>query len=148
MSNIVYTIGHSNRELNEFIELLEAFNIKVLIDVRRWPSSSKYPHFNRDSLREELSKRGIKYVWLGERLGGYRSGGYEEYMKSDDYRRGVEELLEVLRQHEGVAAIMCSEKLWFRCHRRHISTTLTKLGYKVVHIIDKNRVVMHKPRRG
>lgn len=67
----VYTIGHSTRSLQEFIELLRENDIGILVDVRSWPSSSRYPHFDRESLARSLGEDGVRYEWLGEQLGVY-----------------------------------------------------------------------------
>ncbi len=143
----VYTIGHSNRPLNEFIDLLKRYNIRVVVDVRRFPKSARYPYYNREVLEETLENEGISYVWLGELLGGYRSGGYEEYMKTEGYREGIRKLVEIIERSNKHVAIMCSERLWFRCHRRFIANTLVELGYDVIHIIDKDKVYVHKRQK-
>ncbi|MCP8308559.1 MAG: DUF488 domain-containing protein [archaeon] len=137
----IYTLGHSTRSLEELIGLLEKHKIETLIDVRRFPTSKRYPHFNKDFLIHELSKSCINYIWL-ERLGGFRRGGYKKYLKSEDFKKGIEELLDIAKK--GRVAIMCAEALWFRCHRRYISNELVKLGHKVIHIIDEKRVYEHK----
>ncbi|MCP8313093.1 MAG: DUF488 domain-containing protein [archaeon] len=137
----IYTLGHSTRSLEELIGLLEKHKIETLIDVRRFPTSKRYPHFNKDFLIHELSKSYINYIWL-ERLGGFRRGGYKKYLKSEDFKKGIEELLDIAKK--GRVAIMCAEALWFRCHRRYISNELVKLGHKVIHIIDEKRVYEHK----
>lgn len=142
MVNLIYTIGHSNRSLEEFIGLLKKFNVEVIIDVRRFPTSSVVPHFKRGLLEIEVKKHGIEYIWLGSLLGGYRSGGYREFMKSKTFRRGLNELVEIAKFKR--VAIMCSEKLWFKCHRRFIADELVKLGFKVIHIIDDGKVYEHR----
>lgn len=141
----IYTVGHSNRGLEEFIDLLKTYNIETLVDIRRWPKSTKFHHFNREILEHELDKEGIKYIWLGDLLGGYRPGGYEKYMETPQYKRGLE-ILEKIAQRR-TTAIMCSEKLWFKCHRRFISNSLVERGYRVIHIIDKKRTQEHKLRK-
>lgn len=144
----IYTIGHSNRSLDSFIKLLKRYKVKVVVDVRRFPSSSKYPHFNKEVLQTILPKNGIDYIWLGKLLGGYRKGGYEKYMETEEYAKGINQLLEVVsRYNSGEVAIMCCEKLWFKCHRRFISNTLVSLGYRVLHIIDDHTVYKHKLRK-
>ncbi|OYT28683.1 MAG: hypothetical protein B6U95_03705 [Thermofilum sp. ex4484_82] len=145
----VYTIGHSNRSLKDFIEILNYYRIGVVIDIRRFPTSSKYPHFKKEVLKAELENKGISYVWLGEELGGFRSGGYRQYMKSEEYKAGIRKLSKIIidSSKKGLKiALMCSEKLWFKCHRRHISDTLLGMGYSVVHIIDKEKTYVHKTR--
>jgi len=144
---IVYTVGHSNRGLEELINLLKRYGIRVIIDIRRFPTSRKYPHFNRENLSRSLEGVGIKYFWLGNELGGFREGGYEKYMASNEWLRGYEHLLKLLEEFKDTnIALMCSERLWFKCHRRFISDALVRDGFKVIHIIDAERVYVHKLR--
>ncbi|HDD33784.1 MAG: DUF488 domain-containing protein [Thermoprotei archaeon] len=146
----VYTVGHSTRSLEELIKLLKAYGVGILVDVRRFPTSSICPHFKAENLEKALKRRGIRYVWLGDKLGGFRKGGYAKYMETEDFRRGLEELVEVIEEGEarGVGvAIMCSEKLWFKCHRRFIADALAEKGIKVLHIIDEGRLSEHKRKR-
>jgi len=146
MSNTrVYTLGHSNRSLNEFINILLRYKISVVVDVRRFPSSRRYPYFSRETLERVLSNLGIKYVWLGDLLGGFRSSGYESYIKSEEFRRGFEELIKIIKEiNQGYVAILCRERLWFKCHRRFISNELTKYGIEVIHIIEQGKTYKHK----
>lgn len=139
----VYTIGHSNRAIDEFIQVLRRWGIKAVVDVRRFPVSRKYPWFNREALMNVLASKGVEYFWLGELLGGYREGGYRRYMQTLEYRRGIDMLKGILGRVNGPVAIMCSEKLWFKCHRRFISDTLVREGFEVLHIIN-DRAVRHK----
>ncbi|MFX1520854.1 MAG: DUF488 family protein [Promethearchaeota archaeon] len=141
---MVFTIGHSTRSINELIKLLKKYNIDIIADVRRFPGSKKYPHFNKENLDTVLGKHFIKYFWLGEHLGGFRKGGYEGYTKTDEFRKGIEDLLEIIKQ--GTVAIMCAEIVWFRCHRRYISDKLVLLGFEVIHIVDEKRTYAHKLR--
>ncbi len=136
-----YTLGHSNREFDEFCEILREFGIALVIDVRRFPQSQKFPHFNRENLEGELSECGINYMYLGDLLGGYREGGYEEYMKTDEFNLGLGKLL--FWGIDGKTVILCAEKLWFKCHRRFIADRLVELGHEVVHIIDKDKIQKH-----
>lgn len=140
----VFTIGHSARTLREFVELLKEHGIRVVVDVRRFPKSRRYPHFERSELERALEGRGISYVWLGEKLGGFRERGYEAYMDTEDFRRGLMELLRIIEGSEGRVALMCRERLWFKCHRRFISSVLVWLGYRVVHIVDRDRKYVHR----
>lgn len=142
MSSRIYTLGHNNRSLKEFIGLLLKYGIELLIDVRRWPKSSKFQHFDREILEEALKEMGIGYVWLGELLGGYRKGGYKSYMQTGEFERGLALLIRFARERR--SAIMCSEKLWFKCHRRFIADKLLAHGWEVIHIIDAERVYRHK----
>jgi uncharacterized protein (DUF488 family) len=86
-----------------------------------------------------------EYFWLGELLGGFRKGGYEAYTETEEFRKGIENLIQIMKQ--GTIAVMCAEIVWFRCHRRYISKKLVQLGYEVVHIIDEKRTYVHKLRK-
>jgi len=141
---LIYTIGHSTRTLSELIKLLKNCGIEIVVDVRRFPSSKKFPYFRREYLEDQLERNGIEYFWLGDSLGGYRKGGYDRYMKSNDFKEGIADLLSIAKK--GKTAIMCAELLWFKCHRRFISDVLLKLGYKVVHIVDEKRTYEHRLR--
>ncbi len=134
-------LGHSTRSFEEFLEIMKNFNIEILIDIRRFPSSKKFPWFCKEFMEEGLKKEGIRYIWLPE-LGGFREGGYSNYTKTDDYRRGIEKLLRIAK--EGKIAVMCSEIKWWRCHRRYVADDLVSSGEKVVHIWNKDRVEGHE----
>ncbi len=135
---IIYTIGHSNRGLEEFLSILKSYDISLVVDVRRFPSSRKFPHFDRESLKPVLEGSGIRYEWLGELLGGFRKGGYVSYMKTEEFRKGLNELIDLIESWKN-PAIMCKERLWFKCHRRFIASALRERGYRIVHIIEKGR---------
>jgi len=138
----IYTIGHSNRSINKFSELLRKHHVDTLVDVRRFPTS-KIEHFKGEEMERWLSERGIRYVWLGKELGGYRRGGYQAYMETEAYREGVNKLLHLAGQ--GRVTVMCLEVSPKGCHRRYISQTLRELGVRVVHIIKENTLVEDKP---
>lgn len=140
----VWTIGHSTLPLKDFLRLLKIFNIKTVVDVRRFPTSKKSPHFRSEILEKSLPLHGISYIWMGELLGGYRKGGYEEYTKTENFRKGIEELVEALKRDR--VAIMCAEKIWFRCHRRFIADELTRRGVEVIHIVDERRQYAHRKK--
>ncbi len=137
----IYTIGHSTRAKEEVLQLLKLYGIQHLVDIRRFPLSRKNPQFNRQDFSSFLAQNGILYHWMGEKLGGFRTGGYPAYMKSEPFHTGIQELLEVVKQ--GITAIMCAEKLWFRCHRRFISQFLSQQNISIVHILDEKRMVQH-----
>lgn len=130
----LYTIGYGNRKFQDFLQLLKEYGINVLVDARRFPTS-KFPEFKGKNLEGELPKLGIRYVYMGDGLGGFRRGGYESYMKTEQYARGIEALLELVRKDNVV--IMCVEGSPKACHRRFVSKTLESLGVKVIHIIDR-----------
>ncbi len=122
--------------------LLKQNNIEILVDVRHFPGSRKFPHFNRDHLQTELPKFNIKYIWLGEQLGGFRKGGYVEYMKTAEFKQGLVKLVEIAQS--GRTAIMCAEIVWFRCHRRWISDQLVREEHHINHIVNEKRTYAHK----
>jgi uncharacterized protein (DUF488 family) len=138
----LYTVGHSTRALDEFVELLRHYQIRNLIDIRRFPISAKYPHFRKEMLESAAARSGIAYYWLGDSLGGYRKGGYEAYMASEEFKQGIEAVIGIAAG--GRTALMCAELLWFRCHRRFVAEALVKKGWEVLHIFDMKRVVQHR----
>jgi len=132
----VFTLGTSTRSLEEFLELLHHYGIETLVDVRRFPTS-RFEHFKQENLVTTLAAAGIEYVHLGEELGGYRSGGYEAFMRSETFVRGLQRL-EALAGERHVA-VVCSERLPWKCHRRFIGHALRQRGWDVHHIIDLGR---------
>jgi uncharacterized protein (DUF488 family) len=137
----IYTIGHSTRSLDELVEVLRRYNVLALVDVRHFPRSSRNPQFNKNNLEIELPEGSLEYYWI-EELGGFREGGYEKYMESEDFNEGLKKLMKIAKQNS--TAIMCAELLWFRCHRGSIASLLTKTGWEVIHIFDKKRTQIHK----
>ena len=127
----VYTIGYAEREISDFINILKEHNVTVLVDIRRFPKS-KYPAFEKENLKSILEKNGLKYVFLGESLGGFVKGGYEKYMKTQKFRDGFKVLLDLIEKE--TVMLMCREKKSKYCHRRFIANLLEKLGVKVIHL--------------
>ena len=136
-----YTIGHSTKTFEEFLDLIKFFGIEIVIDVRRFPSSKKFPWFNKESLEMLLKKNGIGYIHL-EELGGYREQGYLAYTKTNEFKKGIQKLEKICKKKKCV--IMCSEWKWWKCHRRYIANELAKRGHKVFHILTKERIEEHK----
>jgi uncharacterized protein (DUF488 family) len=151
----VWTVGHSTRSSEEFGHILTAHEIKVLVDVRMFPGSRRYPQFNKPTLSESLSRLGIEYKHE-PRLGGRRSPradshntawrnaqfrAYADHMETEEFRNVVKELLQLA----GVArtAVMCAEAVWWRCHRSLIADYLKAAGHTVIHIIDVNKTEEH-----
>jgi len=134
----IWTIGHSVRSPEEMIRLLRLNGIRVVVDVRRFPKSTKCPHFNSEAIAIWLAEAGIKYVWLGDKLGGYRHGGYQSYMNTDEFACGLWQLEELAK--ETSVAIMCAERFPWMCHRRFIASCLISRGWRVLHIIDEKRI--------
>ena len=132
----IFTLGTSNRSLEEFVHLLRANRIEMVVDVRSFPTS-KFSHFKKEALSQSLAEEGLGYFSLGRELGGYRKGGYEAYMQTDDYLRGMD-LLERMAARVP-CAILCAERLPWRCHRRFIGRSLEERGWKIVHIIEEGK---------
>ena len=143
----MYTVGHSNRSLREFLEILDYCDVSIIVDVHRFPTSRKFPYFKKEVLQAELPRHAVGYVWLGKELGGYRNGGYLKYMSSMEFSRGISRLVRIIELvRRGYVAVMCVERFWFKCHRRFIADALIRHGYEVVHVVDAGREVCHKFR--
>lgn len=155
MGPTLWTIGHSTRTLEAFLELLSVNEIRVLADVRRFAGSRKYPHFNADALAVSLPQAGVEYVPFPE-LGGRRRPrpdshntvwrndsfrGYADYMETDAFCAGISRLLTFARGRR--TAIMCSEAVWWRCHRSMIADCLKSTGVTVRHILDRAHSEVH-----
>ena len=153
----VWTIGHSTRSLDEFLSLLEAFAIEAVADVRRYPGSQRFPHFGQEALRKALEAKGIGYCWF-EALGGRRqrtaqedslnlglkSAGfrnYADYMMTELFQEAVTRLLALAAEQP--TAVMCAEKLYWKCHRRLLSDYLVAQGVTVEHILGQNELRPH-----
>jgi|ERR1700683_349535 len=157
----IWTIGHSTSNFGEFVAALAAHQIQLLVDLRAFPASPRYPHFNRAHLEAELPNGGIAYQWLGTALGGRRTPsreaphialrnesfrGYADHMLTPQFHSAILDLLD--RAAASRVAIMCAEKLWWRCHRSMISDYLTSVcGHEVLHIHDARRVEPHRVNR-
>ncbi len=155
----IYTVGHSTRSWEEFTQLLSAYGIQAVADVRAFPSSRKFPHFSREALAQGLERAGMEYLWLGRELGGYRRHGlgaaspntawraggfrnYADHMLGEEFARGIERLLALARRK--TTALLCAERFWWRCHRRLISDYLVAQGHRVVHILEEGRATEHR----
>ncbi len=149
-----FTVGHSNRSLEEFLELLGGAEIELLADIRKIPSSRANPQFNQETLAESLAGRNISYE-LMPALGGRRGivnsvspdvnglwrnlsfHNYADYALSAEFDAGLRHLLE--RGREQRSSIMCSEAVWWRCHRRIVTDYLIASGETVLHIMGPGR---------
>ena len=145
----VFTIGHSNHPIHEFITLLRAHGIEALADVRSFPGSRRNPQFNQAALRQSLSAAGIAYHHMGS-LGGKRESqdvtgqqknrpfsAYVEYTKTEQFQLSLK-VLEDLTEGSAVA-VMCAEALWTNCHRSIIAEEMTRHGFNVTHIMSAAR---------
>ncbi len=151
----VYTIGHSTRTIPEFVELLRVGPARLVIDVRTMPRSRTNPQYNADVLADELERYQLGYARIAE-FGGLRGRSrdvppetnafwenqsfhnYADYALSDAFGDGLEQL--IARADEQPTAIMCSEAVWWRCHRRIIADYLLMRGRAVLHLMGKDRV--------
>lgn len=143
----IYTIGHSNIPLKEFLELLKSHDIKQLVDVRSSPYSKYASQFNREELKSALKNEGISYYYLGHLIGGKPEGkqfyvdgevDYELIEKENTYKEGITKLINLASSENTV--IMCSEENPTQCHRHKLITpTLTKKEWTVIHIRRNGR---------
>jgi uncharacterized protein (DUF488 family) len=153
----IYTIGHSNASVDDFVTLLRGGGVEAVVDVRSSPYSQYIPHFNREPLMRFLVEAGFSYHFAGEYLGGrpkdptcYKLGkvpeGKADYLKLVDYsevakrpwfQKGIDRLLQIAQERP--TALMCSEEDPYQCHRFHLITRLAlePLGIEVVHIRHK-----------
>jgi uncharacterized protein (DUF488 family) len=151
----IWTIGHSTRTIEQFIELLRAHKIESLVDVRHFPGSRRYPQFNKEQLAESLRNAGIEYHHLVQ-LGGRRRArpdshntawrneafrGYADYMGTKSFAEGIDCLIELARRKR--TAIMCAEAVWWRCHRSLIADYLKARGDQVLHIESATKAEKH-----
>lgn len=136
----IFTIGHSTRTLEDFVDVLKHYEIGIVIDVRHFPGSRKFPWFNKENLEQELPKNQIEYIHFPE-LGGFRKEGYLAFSQTEEFRDGVKKLLEIVDEKNSV--IMCAEILFWRCHRKYISEELASQGVEVVHILNKEKTFEH-----
>lgn len=155
MKKNIWTIGHSNKSFEEFVQTLKSFDIRMLVDIRRFPGSRKYPHFNKSSLEGGLKKEGISYIHL-ESLGGRRRPrpdsrndrwtneafrGYADYMETEEFKNAIGQLKSVALAER--SAIMCSEVLWWQCHRSLVSDQLKSEEWTVIHIMGIGKSKEH-----
>jgi uncharacterized protein (DUF488 family) len=155
MNSTVWTIGHSTRPLEAFLALLNHYQIDAVADVRRFPGSRRQPQYALASLDSALAENRIAYLWI-EALGGRRRPrpdspntswrnlqfrGYADYIASKEFDEGLSELLKAADGPR--TTMMCSEAVWWRCHRALIADVLCVRGIKVIHIIDETRAVAH-----
>lgn len=153
--NEIWTIGHSTRSIDEFISMLQSFRIALLVDVRHFPGSGKYPQFNKEQLQQTLQMSDIEYRHIIE-LGGRRKPdknsknsvwrnqafrGYADYMETPEFHNGINMLSRCAELSR--TAYMCSEAVWWRCHRSMISDYLKADGWNVLHIMGINKAEEH-----
>ena len=158
--SLLHTIGHSTRAFPEFHNLLRAFEVNTLVDVRRFPGSRRYPQFNRENLSLALQQECIAYLHAPE-LGGRRVAladspntfwrnasfrAYADYMATPEFRDALERLLQLAG--DGTVAVMCAEAVPWRCHRQLIADALVAHGHEVRHILSETRAEPHTLNNG
>lgn len=153
----VWTIGHSTHSFADFLDILRSHHIETVADVRRFPGSRRYPHFGGEALAASLAANGLAYHWFAE-LGGRRRPdmqlaegsawrhpsfrAYAQHLHSDEFAQGLIALLHTAKATR--TAVMCSELLWWRCHRRLIADVLLFGGWQVTHILGATEQSMHR----
>lgn len=155
----LYTVGHSNRALEELLELLRQAGVQTLVDVRARPYSDRYPHFSGDALRKGVEAASLVYHWAGRQIGARRPPrsdsphaaltnealrGYADYMDTDEFKRGVAQLRRLAAR--APTAILCAERLPEDCHRSLIADYLTLQGARVLHLIGSGETREHQLR--
>jgi uncharacterized protein (DUF488 family) len=154
--SVILTVGHSNHEEAEFLELVRGAGVELIADVRANPRS-RYPQFNRSALAGTMKAAGIGYAPLGAELGGRREPlpdsvntaleegpfrGYADHIASEQFAAGLDFLVELARERR--TAVMCAEADWHRCHRRLIADVLTVRGWRVLHLEPTGALTPHE----
>lgn len=155
-THTIYTIGHSTHSLEEFLNMLQSFDIKILADMRSLPGSRKYPQFNKEDLKISLEEAGIQYMHLAD-LGGRRKvkkdsknnrwnnvsfKAYADYMETEEFKNAIVKLEHIALEQP--TAYMCSEAVWWRCHRSMVSDYLKAKDWSVLHIMAIGKAQEHK----
>lgn len=155
-THIIYTIGHSTHSLDEFLNMLRSFDIKILADIRSLPGSRRFPQFDMENIKISLEETGIQYIHLAD-LGGRRKmkkdsknnrwnndsfRGYADYMETKEFENAIVKLEHIALEQP--TAYMCSEAVWWRCHRSMVSDYLKAKGWAVLHIMATGKVQEHK----
>jgi len=151
----IWSIGHSTRPLDELVAMLQSSQIEIVADIRSSPGSTKFPQFNKEALQISLPENNIQYIHLKD-LGGRRKvnpdskntvwrhpafRGYADYMGTDTFKEGIRELEKIALKQR--TAYMCSEAVWWRCHRSMVSDYLKVHGWKVMHIMGVGKEEEH-----
>lgn len=153
--NTIWTIGHSTHTFEDYLNILQSFEIEQVVDIRNFPGSRRFPHFNKDVLEIALPKEKLSYVHL-KSLGGRRKAhinskntgwrlpafrGYADYMETEDFKQAITELESYAREHRVV--YMCAEAVWWSCHRALVSDYLKHSGWQVLHIMAAGKSMEH-----
>jgi uncharacterized protein (DUF488 family) len=161
LSERIYTIGHGNKTFEDFIRILQHYEIEIVVDIRSFPASRRHAHFSGSYLERELFSFGMSYLWC-RALGGFRKKGlgdrspnlalksdgfrnYADYMLSRSFEENVAILLKIVQKE--MTCLLCAETLPFRCHRWILSDYLTAHGTEVIHLLDTRKCEVHKMSR-
>jgi len=160
-SAAIYTVGHGAVAAEELAAILKQASVESVVDVRRYPGSRRHPQYERTAMAVWLQSYGIGYRWE-ERLGGRRRPSpdsinlglrnaqfraYADHMAGAEFRDAIADLLGA--SNEGRTAIMCSESVWWRCHRRLVADHLVLVESRpVVHIFHDGRTTAHEVTKG
>ena len=151
----IWTIGHSTHTFEEFIEMLNSFKIDLIVDIRSFPGSRKFPQYNKETLEVSMPENKIEYIHL-KSLGGRRKPNvdslnmvwrhpsfraYADYMETESFANAAAELAKLAL--EKPTAIMCSEAVWWRCHRSMVSDYFKAKGWEVRHIMALGKTTEH-----
>lgn|SRR5690554_2647633 len=151
----LWTIGHSTRDLEEFLYLLKTFEIELLVDVRHYPGSRKFPQYNKENMVTSLPQNDLEYKHIVE-LGGRRKvqtnskndawrlasfRGYADYMETKEFETALKQLKALAIKKR--TAIMCAEAVWWSCHRSMISDALKVENWTVLHIMNDKTTTEH-----
>lgn len=157
MTITVYSVGHSNRSIEQLFALLHEAGIRLLVDVRSQPVSQRHPQFEGETLRADLEEAGLQYHWAGRSLGGLRSPradsphialaedglrGYADHMDTDFFQKGVTQLINLAGQ--STTAVLCAERLPEQCHRQLLADYLLLQGVTVMHLIEPGKQREHQ----
>ena len=158
---VIWTVGHGGAPTAVFLGVLGSIGIETIVDVRRFPGSRRHPHFGRDEIEAWLSAAGVAYLWM-EALGGRRRAqkesphvavrnpqfrAYADHMSSAEFTSSIAGLAQVAG--ESRSAVMCSESVWWRCHRRLLADHLVLVeGIGVAHLLHDGRTMAHRVTAG
>jgi uncharacterized protein (DUF488 family) len=158
---LLFTVGHGTHPADEFARLLHRAGVHGVVDIRIGPGSRRHPQFQRAALEEWLPEEGIDYRWE-RRLGGFRKlppdspdtalrnesfRAYAAHMRTADFRDALDAVL--ADAAERPTAVMCSESVWWRCHRRLVADAVVLLhGHEVGHVMPDGRLAAHRPTEG
>lgn len=154
-NKISWTIGHSTLTFDEFIAMLKSFQIKVVADIRSFPGSRRFPQFNKETLEITLPANNLEYIYI-KNLGGRRKvnpnskntswnhpafRGYADFIETAVFKEGIKKLEQIASKKR--TAYMCSEAVWWRCHRYMVSDYLKTDGWKIMHIMGVGKATEH-----